>query len=114
MKKWEHAPSTLSQGDLGELQVTRLEKTSSKTLVYVTVKGQDPYRQIAALKLQDENGTTYESLNLNLIPNRVSEDRYDFLVEFPQLPSSTVILATTKLPSLHFLGEPIVVDFTNK
>jgi hypothetical protein len=52
----EELPIKISQGEGGEISVTKIEYLSNKTLVYYTYKGDDPYGNGTCLWLEDEFG----------------------------------------------------------
>ncbi|RSK27203.1 DUF4179 domain-containing protein [Bacillus sp. HMF5848] len=84
-------PIELEQGDVGKLVLTKMEYTETETLVYFTVYGSDPYRQ-TTLWFVDQNGNTYRSDD---VPEKLSEEVYNFVVTFPLLPSLEQLTAVT-------------------
>ncbi|MGM0883806.1 MAG: DUF4179 domain-containing protein [Bacillota bacterium] len=101
----DHMPSTespiiLDQGELGQLEITKVEKYSDKTFVHYRAVGDDPFRRVFWIK--GEAGTKIIHTGF-----RVKDpEKYEFVVEFPALKSDqTITFVTDEYPKTDYIKE---------
>ncbi|REK75106.1 DUF4179 domain-containing protein [Paenibacillus paeoniae] len=86
-------PIVLSQGDIGEVMVKDIIFHNDKTLIYYEVKGKDPYNQLTSLWLETADG---ERIIIdNGKRSRISDNTYDYVLEYPALDSHKQYVAAT-------------------
>lgn len=94
------SPIILDQGELGKLEISKVEKHSDKTFVHYRVVGDDPFRRVFWIK--GEAGT-----KMNHTGFRVKDpEKYEFVVEFPALMSDqTITFVTDEYPKTDYIKE---------
>lgn len=96
----QEKPIILEQGELGRLEITKVEKHSDKTFVHYRAVGDDPFRRVFWIK--DEAGTKLIHTGFRVI----DQENYEFVVEFPALnPDQTITFVTYEHPKTNYIQE---------
>ncbi|WJH35938.1 DUF5643 domain-containing protein [Paenibacillus sp. CC-CFT747] len=97
----EEHPLVLSQGETGQLKITRVEFLKDKTLVHYQTEGSQPFLQSTQLWMEDETGRKY--LLLDRRTETVDPGRHMFLREFPAFrPNQKLTFVTRELPEPNY------------
>jgi len=100
----DNYPITLSQGNVGEIRVNKVEFQTEKTLIYYEVIGKNPHVQSASLWMETSDGQMVISGPGNR--KRISDSTYSYVLEYPALnPNGSYVLGTMIQTDLKLLEE---------
>ncbi|MCD5322431.1 MULTISPECIES: DUF4179 domain-containing protein [Pontibacillus] len=100
-KKWTGEPVTLSQGEMGQLNVDSVEREGENVTITYTVKGEDEATQASTFWITDGDGNRYEH---DRVERRI--DHHTFKQTYYNFPvEKDIHLHTTEMDAHHYLSD---------
>lgn len=86
-------PFTLDQGEIGEIQVTKIDHAQEKTTLTIKAEGYDPLKQVTHFWFEDEYGF---KISRQGQPKLINESNSTYTIDFPPLNNKSNLAAGTR------------------
>lgn len=102
-KKWEGKGFTLSQGDIGALNVINVENTDGLLTITYQIEGDRDYSQATAIWVEDTDGKRYPNTHP---PKRLEGGKNKYQMTFSSVDHlNDIYIGTSHLRSMNYINE---------